>query len=166
MYVAGFDRGVRPIGFWSMSITLSKTSIPSTEWWSPGFTRILFSRLARPCRRSRSRASTCPNRRRRHRHELPDRELDVDAFQVVHRRTADREVAQVVLAPRRDRDRPPAREELTGDGLLLSITSFAVPSATTQPPCSPAPGPMSTSQSAVRIICSSCSTTRTVLPDP
>ena len=47
---------------------------------------------------------------------------------------------------------------------LLRCTFAAVPSATTWPPCSPAPGPMSTSQSALRIICSSCSTTITVLP--
>ena len=48
---------------------------------------------------------------------------------------------------------------------LLCSTCFAGPSATTWPPCSPAPGPMSTSQSAARIICSSCSTTSTVLPE-
>ena len=29
VYVAGFDRGVRPIGDWSISITLSISSIPS-----------------------------------------------------------------------------------------------------------------------------------------
>ena len=28
MYVAGFDRGVRPIGDWSMSMTLSRWSTP------------------------------------------------------------------------------------------------------------------------------------------
>ena len=33
-----------------------------------------------------------------------------------------------------------------------------------RPPCSPAPGPRSTIQSAVRMVSSSCSTTRTVLP--
>ena len=38
------------------------------------------------------------------------------------------------------------------------------PSATTWPPCSPAPGPMSTIQSAARIVSSSCSTTISVLP--
>ena len=42
--------------------------------------------------------------------------------------------------------------------------SSGVPSATNQPPCSPAPGPRSTIQSALRIVSSSCSTTRTVLP--
>jgi hypothetical protein len=44
--VAGFERGVRPIGDWSMSITLSKHSIPSQPRCSPGFTRIRWSRFA------------------------------------------------------------------------------------------------------------------------
>ncbi len=43
----------------------------------------------------------------------------------------------------------------------LAITSSGVPSATTSPPCTPAPGPMSTTWSAVRIASSSCSTTST-----
>ena len=38
------------------------------------------------------------------------------------------------------------------------------PEATTRPPCAPAPGPMSTIQSADRIVSSSCSTTRMVFP--
>jgi hypothetical protein len=37
---------VRPIGDWSISITLSKDSIPSTDSWSPGFTRMRWSRFA------------------------------------------------------------------------------------------------------------------------
>ncbi|CFW33081.1 Uncharacterised protein [Bordetella pertussis] len=43
-------------------------------------------------------------------------------------------------------------------------TASGVPCATTWPPCSPAPGPMSTTQSAQRIMSSSCSTTMTLLP--
>ena len=39
------------------------------------------------------------------------------------------------------------------------ISSSAVPTATTSPPCSPAAGPISTMQSAARIVSSSCSTT-------
>ena len=42
--------------------------------------------------------------------------------------------------------------------------SATVPEWTTWPPCSPAPGPMSTTQSAVAIVSSSCSTTMRVLP--
>ena len=43
-------------------------------------------------------------------------------------------------------------------------TASTVPSATTCPPCSPAPGPISTIQSAARIVSSSCSTTINVFP--
>ena len=46
----------------------------------------------------------------------------------------------------------------------LSIISWAVPMAITCPPCSPAPGPISTMQSAARMVSSSCSTTSTLLP--
>src|SRR5215471_6674698 len=34
------------MGFWSISITLSKTSIPSTPWCAPGLTRARLSRFA------------------------------------------------------------------------------------------------------------------------
>ena len=47
-----------------------------------------------------------------------------------------------------------------GSASIASSEPFAMIS----PPCSPAPGPMSMTQSAVRIVSSSCSTTRTVLP--
>ena len=43
-------------------------------------------------------------------------------------------------------------------------TASSGPDAMISPPCSPAPGPMSTTQSAVRIVSSSCSTTSRVLP--
>ena len=46
----------------------------------------------------------------------------------------------------------------------LAMISSGVPCATTWPPWTPAPGPMSTTWSAVRIASSSCSTTITVLP--
>ena len=36
MYVAGFERGVRPIGDWSMAISLSRCSSPSIRSCSPG----------------------------------------------------------------------------------------------------------------------------------
>ena len=44
--MAGFERGVRPIGDWSMSITLSKCSSPSTLSWGAGAAEALFSRRA------------------------------------------------------------------------------------------------------------------------
>ena len=48
VYVAGFERGVLPIGLWSMAITLSRFSIPLISLCLPG---IVFARL-----RSRARA--------------------------------------------------------------------------------------------------------------
>ena len=93
---------------------------------------------------------------------------------------ADGQVAQVVLAralhhqlparrlrpaDRRRRDRPRGR---TGRPRSTTPRSPAGPSTeplcTMWPPCSPAPGPMSTIQSAVRMVSSSCSTTISVLP--
>ena len=64
--------------------------------------------------------------------ELADGNVDVDPLQVVLGRAADREVAAVVLAPRRDRD-PAAAPERNWPVTepLIRITSFAVPSATT-----------------------------------
>ena len=58
-----------------------------------------------------------------------------------------------------------AGEVLPGDRAAASARiASRSPSATTSPPCSPAPGPMSTMWSATRIVSSSCSTTRTVFP--
>src|SRR5438309_10059902 len=39
VYVAGLLRGVRPIGFWSISITLSRCSIPERALYAPGDSR-------------------------------------------------------------------------------------------------------------------------------
>ena len=50
------------------------------------------------------------------------------------------------------------------DALDLSRAATG-PDTTTLPPCSPAPGPMSTTWSATRMVSSSCSTTITVLPE-
>ena len=49
------------------------------------------------------------------------------------------------------------------DALDLS-RALTEPDTTMLPPCSPAPGPMSTTWSATRMVSSSCSTTITVLP--
>ena len=110
VYVAGFERGVRPIGDWSMSITLSKHSIPST--------RVVLARLdAHPVEPVRERlVDDLVHERRLARagdagdaDELPDRELDVDVLQVVHRaRRAPRTRRVSSIAPLRDRDLPRA----------------------------------------------------------
>src|SRR5262249_22540604 len=60
-------------------------------------------------------------------------------------------------------DRLPARNCPVGDRGQAS-RSLSVPWTTTVPPCTPGPGPISTTWSAARIVSSSCSTTITVLP--
>ena len=63
------------------------------------------------------------------------------------------------------RDRAGAGEELAGERLGHRVRPPPrCPARRRSPPCSPAPGPRSTSWSAARIVCSSCSTTITVLP--
>ena len=44
VYVAALDRGVRPMGDWSMLITLSKCSPPSMRRWRPGTARERYNR--------------------------------------------------------------------------------------------------------------------------
>jgi hypothetical protein len=56
------------------------------------------------------------------------------------------------------------RQVLAGERARRGHDVVGVPWATTSPPCTPAPGPMSTTWSAARIASSSCSTTITVLP--
>ena len=53
--------------------------------------------------------------------ELAERELDVDVLQVVLARAAHAEGAAVVGAARRDRDAPPAGEELPRDRALVAL---------------------------------------------
>jgi len=67
-----------------------------------------------------------------------------------------------VLQPARTRE--DGRTGLAVSDFFDFRTCFSVPCATTSPPCTPAPGPRSTTWSAVRIASSSCSTTITVLP--
>ena len=43
VYVAGFDRGVRPMGLWSMAMTLSRCSMPSKWSCRPARSRARFS---------------------------------------------------------------------------------------------------------------------------
>ena len=81
------------------------------------------------------------------------------------------------LAPRMRRLFPFPLRRFEGTGIFLAPERYwpvmlrgsaqmssTVPWATTSPPWTPAPGPMSTIQSAARIVSSSCSTTISVLP--
>ncbi len=141
--MAAFDRGVRPIGDWSMSITLSNTSMPLhgrvRPRLHPGAVEpvgerleddlVHERRLARPAHAGDA-------------DELADGQLDVDVLQVVLGRALRPEPAGVVHAPVGHRDDAAAGQIGARDRLLGAvITCSAVPRATTRPPCSPAPGP-------------------------
>src|SRR3954453_1722620 len=165
VYVAGFERGVRPIGFWSISITLSKTSIPSTPACAPGLTRARLSRFA-------SALKTISFTRV----DLPEPETPVTQMNLPTGNATSISFRLCCTAPLTRKvprsssrlsgtaiERLPARNCPVTD-LPTRSTFVAGPSATTSPPCRPAPGPMSTSQFERRIISSSCSTTSTVLP--
>ena len=164
VYVAGFERGVRPIGDWSMSITLSMCCSPSSAVVRPG------GALA-PCRRWASARSSVSITSV----DLPEPDTPVtqvntpsgnahgQVAQVVPARALDRQLAVRRLAalpghvdalsPRQVRAGQRRRE--------LPSMSSGVPAATMRPPCTPAPGPCRSTWSAARIVSSSCSTTST-----
>ena len=97
-----------------------------------------------------------------HGDEPPEREADVDVLEVVG--AGARTMSFLPLPFRRlagiGTDPLAAQEAPVIERGSPSRTSSG-PLAMTSPPCSPAPGPMSRTQSAVRIVSSSCSTTRT-----
>ena len=101
-----------------------------------------------------------------HDDESAERHAAVEVLQVVQARAFDRERRRAVTGPRRGCSgcfRGSARKRPVTDA-GLRINSAVVPSATTQPPRLPAPGPRSMTCSARRIVSSSCSTTSSVLP--
>ena len=155
---------MRPIGLWSMSITLSSCSSPSMASCSPGSSRALFS-LRATARYSVSIRNV----------DLPPPDTPVTA---VNRPSGMSMVMFLRLfsrAPFTVSRRPlVGLRRCLGEGICLkpvrycpvrlsglAITWSGVPSATTAPPWMPAPGPISTTWSAVRIASSSCSTTST-----
>ncbi len=165
--MAGFDRGVRPIGPWSTCTTLSSCFIPVIRVCLPGTVRAPFSSLAS----ARYMISLT-------RVDLPEPDTPVTATRQpsgnatsTFRRLCslapltttsrlfdgDRRVSGTGIEARPDRYAP------VSDFSLVS-RSWTGPDTTTQPPCSPAPGPMSTTQSAARMVSSSCSTTISVFP--
>jgi hypothetical protein len=98
--------------------------------------------------------------------ERAEREAHVDVAQVVLARAAHHQLAPSGRpAPRlRASGSRGRRAGRPGERALARQHLSSVPSATTSPPWRPAPGPRSTTQSAARMVSSSCSTTSTVLP--
>ena len=111
--MAGFERGVRPMGDWSMATTLSTCSTPSMPACCPGVVRARWILASIDCRRmSLTRVDlpepdtpvTATN--------APEREGDVDAGQVVLARPAHHELRRPSPARRLSGtgiDRSPAR---------------------------------------------------------
>ena len=96
-----------------------------------------------------------------HDDEHAERDVDVDVLQVVRRRAADLERAGRRPHGRLERGavvEVPAGERAARAQALDTALEADVP------PAVPAPGPRSTTWSAIAIVSGSCSTTRTVLP--
>ena len=95
VYVAGLERGVRPIGLWSMSMTLSMCSRPVMRSCSAG-----NDARAIEVPRERTVQDVLDERRlARARHagdgdEEPERDLDVDVAQVVLARALTMRIAR------------------------------------------------------------------------
>ena len=97
-----------------------------------------------------------------HGDEHAERDVDGDVAQVVQRRRARPAARPSARAP------SPSACGRSAKWRPVSVSEArrpaTSPSKTTVPPCVPAPGPMSTTWSAIAITCGSCSTTSTVLP--
>ena len=163
--MAGLERGVLPIGDWSILITLSSCSIPSIFRHSPGIIRARFSFLAR-CLYKISFTNEL----------FPEPETPVTQVNTPRGNFTSIFFRLFCFAPRTV-SHPVGFFLTSGTGILtlplryapvmdfsFCINSSAVPIPTSSPPCSPAPGPISTMQSASRIVSSSCSTTISVFP--
>ena len=160
------DRGVRPMGAWSMLMTLSMPSEPSSALWSPGGTLERYTLCMRAlCRISFTRV------------DLPDPETPVTATKQPSGNSTSMSWRLFSRAPLSSSRSPSAGRRTCGTRISFPPERYCPvrerssarrpsrsPEWTTSPPCSPAPGPMSTTWSAARMVSSSCSTTITVLP--
>ena len=167
VYVAGFERGVRPIGDWSMLMILSIRSMPVDAVVRAGAQPRAVEAVG-----DRAVEDLVDQRRLAGARDAGDG--GEDAERELRRRSPSGCAGgrcgstSSPSGSRRSfghRDRALARRGTARSATPASLTICAgVPSATTSPPSSPAPGPMSTTWSAARIVPSSCSTTITVLP--
>ena len=84
MYVAGLERGVRPIGDWSMSMTLSRCSRPSIPSCAPGSVIAPFKSRASASRRMSPTSELFPEPDTPvTQMNSPSGNIDVDPFQVI-----------------------------------------------------------------------------------
>ena len=151
VYVAGFDRGVRPIGDWSMLMILSiwlRPSTPSwapgrsfawcrrlaTEWWSVSLTSVDLPEPETPVTQQKTPSGTATS--------IPFR-LCSRAFRTSRAPRGSRRSAGTSIRRFPERYWPVSEA-------AVAATSAGGPSAMTWPPCSPAPGPRSTMWSAAQ----------------
>ena len=158
MYVDGFDRGVRPMADWSMSITLSTNSAPSMRSCRPTLcgpssassssSAFGFLRLA---------ASNASMRMSFTSDDLPDPLTPVTTVKVPSGNSTVTSFRLFCLAPTTRMACPLPGRRTFGMGidfapvrywpvseLGLASTSAGVPAATTSPPRMPGPRPKST----------------------
>ena len=102
------ERGVLPIGDWSMAMTLSRFSRPSIPSWSPAMILALFRLLARCLYRISLTRELLPEP------DTPD--LHIDIAEVVDAGAAHLDPARGLSALLRDRDRLSAAQVLACDG--------------------------------------------------
>ena len=164
--MAGLERGVRPIGDWLISITLSKCTIPFIDSKCSGFRKleynsleikgykVWFIRLDLPEPDTPVMLVNFPNGNFTVTFFklFPVAPIKVNNFPLPFRRL----FCTLILAC-------PVKYFPVSES-LFSIISLGVPLATILPPWEPARGPKSKTQSAARIVFSSCSTTMTVFP--
>ena len=166
VYVAGFDRGVLPIGLWSMSITLSMFSRPKIASCSPAFAWVRLIIDEAPLLSISLIRLLLPDPETPVTHTSSPRGISTSMFLRLFARAPLIEInlpfpslrcsgSSIFFAP--DRYCPVIE-------FGFALISSAVPWATTIPPWIPAPGPISTIWSAAYIVSSSCSTTIKVLP--
>ena len=166
--MAGLERGVRPMGLWSMSTTLSKCSSPSMARWGAGLSVGAVEvaggdRVQGVVDQGGLAGAGDPGDAA----EGADRDGRVDAPQVVAAGPEDAQLARRgragSVAPGwrcAGRRRDSARSATWG----WRRSRRRCPGRRPRPPWTPAPGPRSTTWSAARMASSSCSTTMTVLP--
>ncbi len=148
-----------------MTTILSSASAPLTDAVRPAcglMVQMLIERLDQHLVDERRLAAPADAGNAR---ERADRNLDVEPVDVVGLGLLDRKKRARLAAVLRNRDELPPRKIRAGQATWdLAMISSSVPIATMLPPSAPAPGPMSTTTSASRIVSSSCSMTISVLP--
>ena len=146
VYVAGFERGVLPMGDWSMSIILSRYSVPLISLYAPGLTLAWFSSEAR------ARYSIIFTR-----DDFPLPDTPVTQLKASRGNLTSRFLRLFSEAPRISRNLPFPVLRVLGTGINCfplrywpvmdssqSRISLGVPAKTIFPPWTPAPGPTST----------------------